>query len=237
MKGEEEITLLPFARASAFDSFRRERVLIICDFDGTACSVDMGNKILDRFAGEGWRDISRAYCIDEIGSRVAYTKIAPLFRGTQGQMVEYVQSNASLAPYFADFYRFCREREYDFKIVSDGLDFYIEAVLKKYGLTDIEFFSNAVTCWHSDGISIDFPYLNTSCGKCGTCKSSIVKGFSDHYDRIIYIGDSYSDVCPSKAADLVFAKDILYEKCSNNGTACINYENFRDIMDCLEKIS
>ncbi len=212
-----------------------KKTLIICDFDGTACSVDMGSKIIDRFAGEGWREIDRAYCTEEIGSRLAYTRVAPLFRGTRGQMVEYVHATATLDPYFEDFYRFCQEQGYDLKIASDGLDFYIEAVLRKYGLRDIEFYANSVTSWHGEGIVIDFPHLNSICGKCGTCKSSIVKRLSEQYEKIVYIGDSYSDVCPARTADLVFAKDILYEKCHNNGTACVPYENFRDVMEHFKK--
>jgi 2,3-diketo-5-methylthio-1-phosphopentane phosphatase len=225
------------ARTRDFGSFQKERVLIICDFDGTACKEDMGSKVFDRFVGEGWRDVDRAYCTEEIGSRIAYTKMAPLFRGTKEQMVEYVHSNAVLDPYFADFYLFCEERGYNLKIASDGLDFYIETVLRKYGLADIEFFCNSVTCWHSEGISIDFPYLNDLCQRCGTCKSNIVRGFYDCYDKIIYVGDSYSDVCPSGTADIVFAKYILYEKCRQNGTDCIYYNDFRDIIDCLKNCS
>ncbi len=209
--------------------------VVVCDFDGTVCNVDMGNKILDRFADEGWREIDRAYSIDEIGSRVAYTRVASLVRGERGQMEEYVHRHALLDPYFAEFYMFCAGRGYDLKIASDGLDFYISAILQKHGLDDIEFFSNAVTFFSGEGLSIDFPYLNHLCGKCGTCKTNIVKGFSSQYQRIIYIGDSYSDVCPAKNADLVFAKYILYDKCRKNGTPCIQYENFHDIMDYLSK--
>jgi len=236
MKEKEPIRFLSEG-AGNFDPFQGERILIVCDFDGTACSVDLGSSILDRFAGEGWRDIDRAYCADEIGSRIAYTKVAPLFRGSRGQMVEYVRSNAILDPYFADFYRFCLKRGYDLKIASDGLDFYIEAVLKKHDLTDIEFYSNTAIFGQGDGMSIAFPYQNNLCGKCGACKTNIVRGFYSRYDRIIYIGDSYSDVCPSQRADLVFAKYILYEKCRQNGTACIYYNNFHDIMDCLTNYS
>jgi hypothetical protein len=32
-----------------------ERLLVLCDFDGTVCSVDMGNAFLERFA-EGWEE-------------------------------------------------------------------------------------------------------------------------------------------------------------------------------------
>ena len=28
-------------------------ILILCDFDGTVCTVDMGNEVLNRFTDEG----------------------------------------------------------------------------------------------------------------------------------------------------------------------------------------
>ena len=31
-----------------------EKILILCDFDGTASTVDVGNELLDRFTGDGW---------------------------------------------------------------------------------------------------------------------------------------------------------------------------------------
>ena len=233
MMEEKEPILFPSPKAPGFDSSQGGKILIICDFDGTACNVDMGNQILCRFAGEGWRDIDRAYSVDAIGSRLAYTMVASLLRGSKRQMVDYALRNAALDPYFADFYRFCIQHGYDLKIASDGLDFYIESILRKYGLADIEYYSNTTTFWRGAGISINFPYVNDLCGKCGTCKRGILKEFYPSYDRIIYIGDSYSDVCPSQAADIVFAKYILYERCRQNGTDCVHYENFRDIMDYL----
>jgi 2,3-diketo-5-methylthio-1-phosphopentane phosphatase len=139
---------------------RNDKVLIVCDFDGTACSIDMGSRVLDRFAGDEWRAIDRAYSANEIGSRLAYTKVAPLFRGSRDEMVEFVRSNAFLDPYFGEFYRFCRQEGYDLKIASDGLDFYIKTVLEKHGLADIEYYSNTATFTGGAGLLIGFPYLS-----------------------------------------------------------------------------
>jgi hypothetical protein len=44
-----------------------ERLLVLYDFDGTVCSVDMGNAFLERFA-EGWEEIDRSYSAGEVGS-------------------------------------------------------------------------------------------------------------------------------------------------------------------------
>ena len=212
----------------------KHKTLIISDFDGTISTTDVGYEVLDRFTGEGWKEINRAYCAGEIGSRDAYAKVASILEGTREEMVEYVLNHASMDPYFEKFYLFCKEKEIDLKIVSDGLDFYIDVILKKYGLDDIEFFSNVVGFKNGTAFSIDFPNYNVKCERCGTCKSTLLKQYRSIYDRIVYVGDGYSDVCPAKDADVVFAKGILYEKCLENGRSCIRYENFRDIMTSPE---
>ena len=123
----------------------------------------------------------------------------------------------------------------DLKIVSDGLDFYIDAILKKNNIEDIEFFSNVTVFRDDDKLSIEFPRMNDECEKCGTCKKGVLRDYRSKYDRVIYVGNGYSDVCPAKDADLVFAKEVLYEKCREDGTPCVHYENFRDILNYLDE--
>ncbi len=214
---------------------KNARMLVLCDFDGTICTVDMGNEILNRFTGKGWDEIDRAYIAGEIGSREAYTQAASIFKGSMSQMLEFVEVSERMDPYFPEFYRFCRGKGIDLKIASDGLDFYIEAILTKHNLQEIEFFSNVVVFRNSDVFSIEFPSMNDQCEKCGTCKSGVLKDNKKYYDLVVYVGNGYSDVCPSKDADLVFAKDVLYDNCRQNGTACIHYKNFKDVNDFLEK--
>ena len=60
-----------------------QNLSVSCDFDGTICTVDMGNEILNRFTGEGWNEIDRAYCAGEIGSRDAYSRVVSLIEGKQ----------------------------------------------------------------------------------------------------------------------------------------------------------
>lgn len=211
------------------------RMLVLCDFDGTICTVDMGNEILNRFTDEGWEEIDRAYCAGEIGSRDAYSQVVSLFKGTKAQMLEFVSASEKLDPHFPEFYSFCREKGVDIKIVSDGLDFYIDSILRKYNLQDIEYFSNVVVFQGDGRLSIKFPRMNDHCEKCGTCKKSVLTQHRSNYDRVIYVGNGYSDVCPAKDADLVFAKEILYERCRQNGTACMHYENFNDILVSLQQ--
>jgi len=208
------------------------KILVLCDFDGTICSVDMGNEILNRFTNKGWQEVDRAYCLGEIGSRDAYLQVSSLFKGTQEDLLEFIRKRGKLDPFFPDFYAYCLENGIDLKIVSDGLDIYIGAILRKYHLEDIEYFTNRVT--FQDGLlTIEFPQMSKECGKCGTCKNGVLNKFRPHYASIIYVGDGHSDFCPSKNADLVFAKGILHSKCMENNRVCEYYENFKDVHDYI----
>ncbi|MDZ4163878.1 MAG: MtnX-like HAD-IB family phosphatase [Smithellaceae bacterium] len=205
------------------------KTLVISDFDGTACAIDLGNSVLSVFAREGWQEIDRSYSANEIGSRNAYGLVAGMIRASKERILEHVRENGRLDPHFPAFYRFCREEGMDLRIVSDGLDFYIEEVLQRHGLAEIPYHANYAVFFAGDRMRVEFPDENELCWRCGTCKTSIVKNYRREYDRIIYIGDSYSDVCAAKEADLVFAKEILLEKCRENGTACIPFTDFSEI--------
>jgi 2,3-diketo-5-methylthio-1-phosphopentane phosphatase len=190
--------------------------------------MDVGNEILDRFAGVEWREVDRAYIRNEIGSREAYERIASLFRATREQMLSFILRYATMDPYFGTFYHLCQDRNLDVLIVSDGLDFYIEAVLAKSGFSSIDFLSNRAI-FEEEGVRIEFPHAGQDCNRCGTCKLSVIKEMRSQYERIYYVGDGYSDVCASREADLVFAKGILLEECRNDGRPCVAYKNFADI--------
>jgi 2-hydroxy-3-keto-5-methylthiopentenyl-1-phosphate phosphatase len=216
------------------ETMSREDVLVITDFDGTLCTVDMGNRILNHFTRDGWKGIDDAYLRGDIGSRSAYTQIAPFLTGTPGEMIDFVRRHGGVDPYFGEFLKMCRTFGIDIQIVSDGLHFYIDAILKKCGFSEIPFIANRLICGEDGSYTMAFPDYNGFCGRCGTCKRSVVEDRRRSYGRIVYIGDGHSDVCPSQHVDLVFAKGFLYKKCTEDGTACVPFEHFGDITAYLE---
>ena len=231
--------MIPVAREEGVSFVNRTatgKTLVISDFDGTIASNDMGHEVIRRFAGEGWEEINRAYCAGELGSRDAYRRAAALFRVDREELRRFVLKHCALDPYFREFYHYCTTRGFDLKIVSDGLDFYIGVMLEESGLGEIDFYANALVFRPDGMLTIEFPHYNEECERCGNCKSSFLKRHRPFYERIVYIGDGYSDVCPAMDADLVFAKSILYEKCVEHGKECIHYENFNDIKAYLKKM-
>ena len=123
----------------------KKPLLVITDFDGTLSLTDVGYEVLLKFSSQDWDDIDRAYCAGEIGSKEAYGRICAILGGTRELMLQFVAENTVIDPHFKEFYAFCREHDIDVKVVSDGLDFYIDFVLKKHGLSDIPFYSNVMT--------------------------------------------------------------------------------------------
>jgi 2,3-diketo-5-methylthio-1-phosphopentane phosphatase len=215
------------------DSNPRKETLIICDFDGTVSTVDIGHEVLKRYSGDKWEEIDAAYCSGRIGSMEAYRMIAAVVRIPRRDLVAYLSGLNSIDPYFGEFHRICRDRSIDIAIVSDGLDFYIEDFLRRHGFADLKFYSNRVVFRDRDRIDIEFPRFNPECRKCGTCKRILLESMREDYSRIVYIGDGYSDICPAQQADLVFGKDILFRSCVKSGKQCIYYRDFRRIIEEL----
>lgn len=216
-------------------SCKRKKLLVITDFDGTMCTVDVGNLFINKFAVVSLDDIEKAFVKGKIGSRIAYERIAKRIKGSREKMLDYVLSIEKLDPYFSEFCFLSREKDIDIKIVSDGLDFYIEAILNKYNLTGMEYYSNIAVFGADDFFSVEFPGRNDFCGRCGTCKSRILNSYRLIYDKIIYVGDGYSDFCPSRYADIVFAKKILFQRCEQEGTPCMLFDDFSEINNYLKK--
>jgi 2-hydroxy-3-keto-5-methylthiopentenyl-1-phosphate phosphatase len=83
---------------------------------------------------------------------------------------------------------------------------------------------------------IEFPHANETCSKCGTCKSNILNACRADFATIAYVGDGYSDLCPARKADLVFAKGILWNRLSGTEQAGVRrYRSFRDVMEFLSR--
>jgi 2-hydroxy-3-keto-5-methylthiopentenyl-1-phosphate phosphatase len=214
----------------------KKRLLVITDFDGTLSLTDVGYEVLLQFSSQGWDDIDRDYCEGRIGSKEAYGRICAILGGTREDMLQFVAENTVIDPHFEEFYAFCRESGIDVKVVSDGLDFYIDFVLRRHGLSDIPFYSNVMTFQDGKPRAIEFPHANETCNKCGTCKSNILESYQAGYGKIVYVGDGYSDLCPARKADLVFAKGILWTRLSGSEQKGVRkYRSFHDVKEFLSK--
>lgn len=209
--------------------------LILCDFDGTISIRDMGYALVSRFCTGDWKAIDRDVCEGKIGSKEAYHRIAKILGGDKKGILDFIRKHSDIDPFFISFYRYCRKKNIEVKIVSDGLDFYIKTILEINHLSEIPFYANMSQWRGGEGIDLSFPYSNENCGLCGTCKKKLVQTHRKEYDCILFVGNGFSDRCAAKEADLAFAKDSLYTYCIDQDIPCHFFQNFGDILSDLKK--
>ena len=209
--------------------------LILCDFDGTISIEDTGYALLARFSSGDWEAIDRNFCEGKIGSREAYAQIAQILQGDESSIRRFLQQHSKIDSHFSTFYQACRQAGIDVKIVSDGLDFYIRAILETHHLSDIPFYANHARFTDGKGMAITFPYANDECGRCGTCKRKLVQIHRKRYDSILFAGNGLSDRCAAEEADIVFAKDSLYSHCVDQDISCHFFKDFSEILKSLRK--
>jgi 2,3-diketo-5-methylthio-1-phosphopentane phosphatase/HAD superfamily hydrolase (TIGR01509 family) len=209
--------------------------LILCDFDGTISVRDLGYELLSSFTRGNWEEIDRRYREGKIGSKEAYEHIAKMCKGTPREMEDFIMERGLIDPYFGRFHRYCLRNGMDVKIVSDGFHIYIDRFLEYHGLPSIPVFANRISFEGNGRIRFEHPCHNPDCGFCGTCKRKILLRERPRYDRITYIGNGYSDRCPAQEADRVYAKEVLFETCVREGTDCVYFDHFGEIMNDLSK--
>jgi 2-hydroxy-3-keto-5-methylthiopentenyl-1-phosphate phosphatase len=201
--------------------------LVLCDFDGTISTIDTGLLVAQSFDFDRFDKIEQSWRRGEISSRKCLRDqwaLVDVERADFWELVADLQVDAG----FAALVEFVRSRGARFVILSDGLDLYIESTLARLGLRDVEFHANHAAL--RDGhIVMEFPHTDDRCPDCGNCKTRWLFTLRPGYRRAIYIGDGYSDVCVSRYADVVFAKDDLARLLAEQGRAFVPFATLGDV--------
>jgi 2,3-diketo-5-methylthio-1-phosphopentane phosphatase len=208
------------------------KTIVFVDFDGTAAQEIASNCLLDRFAVADWRWLDRRFDTGQLSFKDRVVKGFSLLSGSRKAMIEFSQT-LRLRMGFPEFVRFCLKRGWALAIVSEALDFMIEAMLKRAELDGaITPFCNRAVFHPEDGRfqGIELPYARKDCVcKMGICKGALVKDAKQRFERVVYIGDGSNDLCPARYADWVFARRKLAKRCQAEGIPYFPFEDFYDI--------
>lgn len=205
-----------------------QKVVVLCDFDGTVAETDVGDLLFQRFGGAPARDAAIEWTRGEINSRECLERQAAATRCSSEEL-RSLTNGCRLDPYFRDFHDFARRRGIEVVVLSDGLDVYIETMLARNGCGSIEFFANHAR-FNGATMQVEFPWYNLrDCTECGCCKTHHLYRYRHQGYYVVYVGNGLSDRCPSENADLVFAKGELLAHCRQHHIDCIEFRNFRDV--------
>ncbi len=206
------------------------KTLVQCDFDGTITEEDEAFILLDAFADGNWRQVLDEYKDGKISVGAFNSRAFAMVKADEQTMLELVQRTQHVRPGFTDLVSHCRQKGFRLVIVSNGLDFYIEAILKKLGV-DVEVFA-AKTRFNPVGITVQ--YVGPD-GKVldDSFKEAYTRAFLSESYRVVYVGNGPSDMPAARLAHRIFATGGLLELCRETNLNCIPFDDLHDVVKNL----
>ena len=209
------------------------KTLVQCDFDGTITEEDTSFFLLDTFANGDWRQLLREYKQHRISVGRFNAKAFSMIRADKPTLLKALESKIKVRAGFDELVNYCRKKGFRLVIVSNGLDFYIEATLKDLGLNNLEVHA-ARTSFHPEGIEVQYIGPNGKRLEDGV-KEAYTKSFLKLGYKVIYVGNGDSDFAPAKYAHYVYATGELLAYCRENNLNYKSFENFIDVVRGLEQ--
>jgi len=207
------------------------QTLVQCDFDGTVTEEDTSFFLLDAFAQGDWRRLLRKYKEHKISVGEFNTKAFTMVKDDKPTLLEALKGKVKVRAGFHELRNYCLKKDFRLVIVSNGLDFYIKAVLKDLGLDSIEVHA-AQASFHPEGMKVQ--YVGPDGKRLDdNFKVAYIKSFLKLGYRIVYVGNGDSDFPPAKYAHHVFATGELLAYCRENN---LNYEPFENFIDIVRYI-
>lgn len=217
-------------------SFAKKKPILFCDFDGTITTKDNIIAIMKQFAPPGWEPIKDNILAERISIRSGVGQLFDFIPVERKQeIIEFVLAQAEIRAGFSSFLDYVRNKQIPLKIVSGGIDFFVQPILEPYGLLDDVYCNGSV--FSGSTITITWPHsCDQHCtNECGCCKPSILRQYPDEEYYKIVIGDSITDLQAAKVADEVFACDeFLLDKCRELGLTHSYFNDFHEIIKQLD---
>jgi 2-hydroxy-3-keto-5-methylthiopentenyl-1-phosphate phosphatase len=207
------------------------------DFDGTVTEEDVSFLLLDTYVGSRWREYLKEYTAGKIPVGTFNKKVFGMVRADRKAMTDMVlkSDRVKIRPGLHEYLDHCSQKGIRNVIVSNGLIFYIEAILKKLGLNGIEVYA-ARSRFYPGGMEVAY------IGPDGT---EMEVGFKEAYTEllkkrgydVIYVGNGASDIYSARQASHVFAVDELLKRCRREKVPCTPFTDFYDIIKGLEALA
>jgi 2-hydroxy-3-keto-5-methylthiopentenyl-1-phosphate phosphatase len=215
---------------------------LIVDFDGTISLKDTTDLLLHKFAHASWHDIEDEWLSGNIGSRECMMRQIDLIRATPQEMDAFIDG-IEIDWHFKSFIRQAQLHDLPITIVSDGLDYIINSVLRRAGIDNLQVNANHLSYKGDGQWRLTSPYATNSChAQSGTCKCAIAAQRRDKMTLVI--GDGRSDRCVAEDADFVFAKSSLVTYCQDKQLPFLPFQDFAhasvllaDLLDTVPMVA
>ncbi len=208
---------------------------VFFDFDNTITSFDVLDDLIARFSvDKEWQGWEKKWQAGKIGSHKCLREQFKSVRIGKDDLRKYL-SHIKIDPYFLVLLREFKDNNIQSVIVSDSFLPLIAAILESNKVKGLKIYANRLRLVNNRLIPF-FPYKNETCSRyCGHCKKDTLLQRVSNGKTRVYIGDGSSDICPSRHADLVFAKEHLWQKWAGPRKQCIPIQSLRDVYHYFKK--
>ena len=208
------------------------KTVVQCDFDGTITEEDASFFLLDCFAQGDWRRLLQDYKEHKISVGYFNTHAFALINTNKVTLLNAIKGKIKIRPGFSELVDCCSLKGFRLVIISNGLDFYIQAMLEEMGLRNIEVYA-AQTQFYAGRLQVQYIGPDNKQSDDGL-KKTYAKLFLEQGYRLIYIGDGDSDITPAKHAHKIFARDDLLTYCRENKIRHEPFDDLNDVVRVLE---
>lgn len=208
------------------------KTLVQCDFDGTVTQEDVSFLMLDAFAKGDWEQPLAEYREGKISVGHFNMKAFAMVEADRQTLLDFVKDKVKIRAGFGELLSYCRSRGFQFVIVSNGLDFYIKALLRDNGAENIEIFA-ANTEFYPGGMKVK--YIGPEGEQLhDNFKKTYTRLFLKRGYRVVYVGNGMSDLSPASQAHCTFATGELLDLCGQANLNCTPFVDLNDVVKGLE---
>jgi 2-hydroxy-3-keto-5-methylthiopentenyl-1-phosphate phosphatase len=223
---------------------KNPKLKIFCDFDGTLTKNDVWVNSLGKFIKDRnkFDNLCNLFNNLQITAKQCLVRELELVDNFDFNKFNDYLDKEELDDYAKNFLDYCKENNFDVFIISEGLDYYINYILKKENIELKVYCNKLITETGPDGkiirLKCIFPYSDENCEWCGMSKRNVLISNTNDLDNEIsvFIGDGTSDCCIANYADIVFAKKSLASYCWKNNITYFEYTNFQDVIKKIDKL-
>jgi 2-hydroxy-3-keto-5-methylthiopentenyl-1-phosphate phosphatase len=218
---------------------------VVFDFDSTLATSFVGGEMFYGHAPEkGMTEARDRFHSDKTSLRQYQEEVFDLVDESTYEMSKRAAGKGSVRPLATEVCNEVWAAGGTVAVASAGLDFYIQPVLSKAGLDQIEIHSGRIVSEPTElpPFRYDYPSTSTTCkGDWVTCKCEVINRLKirkngrngEAVSEVIFVGDGVlSDMCAAaNAADTVFATGRLLDYCNENGIPSTEFgDDFSSVL-------
>lgn len=208
--------------------------MLISDFDGTISDKDFFYYVADKYFDDEMLRPWKEFLSGRKKHFVALSEMFGNLRINKRELDKFIKT-INLDPTFLKLALWCKTRNVPVIICSAGNDYYINVLMKKeIESSGIILVSNKGRYSAENGLQME-PNKEYFDENLGVSKVAIVRDWQSKGYKVVYCGDGWPDAEAAAAADKVFARAMLYDKCVENEVACEKLESFAQVQKFMEE--